>query len=373
MNRDDVPGTRQDGDRGEPLCILHIGAEKTGTTSIQESLFLNRGLLAARGIGWPGFLGERNHKLLAAAALAHDSPDAAMIGNAFHGDRAAHATFRKGAMADLSALATAHDAIIVSSEDLQRLPAAAVWRLGDLLAPHFSRFQVVMFAPRQDVLALRRRAQLIRSGHVPAGVLPALSTAEERRFYNYAEILNDWSAVFGEGSVRVVAVGPGSAEASADSVALFYRTLGVEADGFAATARLNRSPDSASLMILEALTLQHPRADRLRGVLERRLASIPHFELPPVGRDAVYAFLATFEGCNEELGRRWLEGVRPFDTAPDDYPTDDPEGAIRLEAERRLHILVGEDEMSSAVRPLIEHGLPRIEPPQLQGAVTALQ
>jgi hypothetical protein len=42
--------------------ILHIGTEKTGTTSIQEFLALNRSLLAAQGIHVPEFLGATNQR-----------------------------------------------------------------------------------------------------------------------------------------------------------------------------------------------------------------------------------------------------------------------------------------------------------------------
>src|SRR4051794_39377124 len=33
--------------------IIHIGTHKTGTTTIQDTLFLNRRLLAARGVVYP--------------------------------------------------------------------------------------------------------------------------------------------------------------------------------------------------------------------------------------------------------------------------------------------------------------------------------
>ena len=45
---------------------LHIGTEKTGTTTIQRFLALNRALLASEKILVPASLGATNHRLLPA-------------------------------------------------------------------------------------------------------------------------------------------------------------------------------------------------------------------------------------------------------------------------------------------------------------------
>ena len=49
-------------------CLLHIGTDKTGTTSIQEFLHLNRQRLARRGILFTRSCGEINNHFLAVAA-----------------------------------------------------------------------------------------------------------------------------------------------------------------------------------------------------------------------------------------------------------------------------------------------------------------
>ena len=47
---------------------LHIGTEKTGTTTIQSFLAANRDLLKRNRILYPRAPGEQNHRALAAAA-----------------------------------------------------------------------------------------------------------------------------------------------------------------------------------------------------------------------------------------------------------------------------------------------------------------
>jgi hypothetical protein len=50
-------------------CFLHIGTEKTGTTSIQNFLAKNRPLLERQGILYPRSPGNQNHKALTVYAL----------------------------------------------------------------------------------------------------------------------------------------------------------------------------------------------------------------------------------------------------------------------------------------------------------------
>src|SRR5947209_14208464 len=50
-------------------CFLHIGTEKTGTTSIQKFLAKNRPVLDEQGIFYPRSPGNQNHIALAVYAL----------------------------------------------------------------------------------------------------------------------------------------------------------------------------------------------------------------------------------------------------------------------------------------------------------------
>ena len=47
-----------------PHCILHIGCPKTGTTSLQQFLTLNREFLLSQGVLYPRSLLERPEELL---------------------------------------------------------------------------------------------------------------------------------------------------------------------------------------------------------------------------------------------------------------------------------------------------------------------
>ena len=55
--------------------ILHIGSEKTGTTSIQSMLSLNRELLESKSIRIPMFLGKPNHRYAEYAFRSNETQD----------------------------------------------------------------------------------------------------------------------------------------------------------------------------------------------------------------------------------------------------------------------------------------------------------
>ena len=64
------------GDGGHSVrCILHIGTEKTGSTSLQTALSVNREHLSERGIFYSKAAGSLNSRALAAAFCQYSSDD----------------------------------------------------------------------------------------------------------------------------------------------------------------------------------------------------------------------------------------------------------------------------------------------------------
>ena len=52
--------------------ILHIGSDKTGTTSIQKALSLSRNYLAQKGVLYPQLENSDNHNLLAVSFMGKE-------------------------------------------------------------------------------------------------------------------------------------------------------------------------------------------------------------------------------------------------------------------------------------------------------------
>lgn len=60
-------------------AILHIGTEKTGTTSFQSFMHRNRDAVLARGVLYPDRLGGDNHRLIATYGLSLSTADGVKI------------------------------------------------------------------------------------------------------------------------------------------------------------------------------------------------------------------------------------------------------------------------------------------------------
>jgi len=113
-------------------CILHIGTEKTGTTSLQEFFHRNRARLAELGYVYPQSLGLRNHRALPTAAYGPQRRD--------------DFTQRQG---------------ITTDPDLRTYQAQVRHQLQQELAPYPSRHTVI-FSSEQLQSCLRTPADLDR-------------------------------------------------------------------------------------------------------------------------------------------------------------------------------------------------------------------
>jgi hypothetical protein len=102
-------------------CILHIGTEKTGTSSLQEFLYLNRKILARRGYLYTKSAGLGNNRSLAVAAFNADRRDSFTRLHGIHDDKeliAYQTTTINALRAELKHVKGIHT-VIFSSEHIQ--------------------------------------------------------------------------------------------------------------------------------------------------------------------------------------------------------------------------------------------------------------
>lgn len=185
-------------------CILHIGTEKTGSTSIQNVMAALREQLPALGFAYPEAPGSRNHTRLALyAADSKRTKAMARRENRKGGDaEAVTEQLPEDLEKELSALPAGVHTVIFSNEHCHsRLTnVEAVQRLKELLDPFFDRFRIVVYLRRQDELAVSRYSTMLRTGGFIREVLPMNLT---RMFYfQYDGMLDRWSEVFGRQSVE---------------------------------------------------------------------------------------------------------------------------------------------------------------------------
>ena len=184
--------------------ILHIGVEKTGTTSLQQSLCESTSLLKSLDIGYPNSLRQRpdySHKLLAAAFVP------------FKRRSFVHAENRGINSADLLESLSAElrakkaSTVIISSEHLHsrfHSESECVGLVRALADVGLNDITLVVYLRRQDQLIQAAYREAVRWGFSdsPEAVV---ANIESRRglfgFANYEVLLKRWSAAVGKENI----------------------------------------------------------------------------------------------------------------------------------------------------------------------------
>ncbi len=334
-------------------CILHIGTEKTGTTSLQRFLALNRDALMAQGVFVPTTLappdlaGALNHSDLAALALAEwrlDDP-LRLRRNVTTPD--ALARFRADTAARLAAeIADAPadcDTLLLSSEHCHSrilLLHEVAW-LFAFLAPFAASHQVLVYLRPQHELAMSQYGMQLLAGEFGAEMLPplpypggyALARTTDAAYFDHARLLSRWAAIFGRAAVSPVLF-VADTLIGRDLLEDVSARIGIDCTGFARPPRLASNVSAAAQSFLraflpiaaaraggEAATMTGFVADRLRQ-------TAPGLgELPP--RDAVARFMAQFAASNERVRIEWFpERGRLFDIDLAAFPDSAMPGEI---------------------------------------------
>lgn len=336
--------------------LLHIGSEKTGTTSIQHWAAANRAPLAARGILYPAAPGEcptprpePNHVGLALAVSERARrPDLLdMLGLP---DAAAAAAFgvRLEQRLAQEIAASGCGTLLLSNEHLssrlqEEAEVAALRALVERAAGAAVEWRVVLYHRRQDEMIGSIYAMLVLHGRTEPFRLAA--ARNDARFDPRA-ILGHYSRVFGEAAVSVRPYDR-RRMIGGDSVGDLLSLLGVDQaePGFAPLPPENESLSGSALELLRLLNAHVP-ATREGQRNPARVALVAALrELPPeprtalAPRDALDAFLARYADANAEIARRWLrraDGVLfdPPGEAGAPLPVGEP-----LSAERAVALL----------------------------------
>ena len=306
-------------------CILQIGTEKTGTTSLQSFLATNRERLQARGIRYPRFPGRANHTGLVAYAMDAARRDPLRGAFGVHSD-AAVAEFRQRIERQAAAELTGQGITVFCSEHCHsRLTTREeVQRLADLLMPHFDRIDICVYLRRQDQVAVSLHSTQLKSGSTNAEILPRTQAADP--YFNYDQSLRLWEDVFGQQHVYVRLFDRRELVAG-DVIADFLSAWGLGAPkDYLPVEKLNESIDAPAQDFLRrvnktlAVLPGLPR-EAVQGPLADQLARNFGGRGPRPSRSAAEAFYAKYRDSNEAVRKRHFPGREAlFDENFDAYP-----------------------------------------------------
>jgi hypothetical protein len=305
---------------GVTRIVIHIGSHKTGTTYLQRGFVALRPALRDAGVDYPAQWQDHlhGHHSLARQLAAGDADVPARL-------------------ADLAEQAArAGRAVLLSSENFEDLPAAAVARLAAGLAGH--QVEIVHFLRRWQGLVPSAWQEAVKQGGsetLPHFVLGHVLRLGESPLLNPAVTLARFADAFGRAAIRLVAYDR-LVERDDDLLDVFLRRiLGVDLAAPPRGPRINRALPPADVEIIRVLNAAAQRAPASLpgGVWPMRL----FFELGRQGLPAVTTLRRALAPHVTRLALPSVPGLRaiereaierfgpPLPDAPGDAPTVEAE------------------------------------------------
>lgn len=181
---------------------LHIGTEKTGSTSIQRTLAARRDDLLAHGILYPRLFGSENHTELAVAAMGPRPQDTLQIQEAARTglDHAAYAAAVTRRLAEeIDAAGVSH--LLLSNEHCHgRLnDPDSIRRILDVVGRPIDVAEIVVYLRRQDRMAISMHSTRLHNGGL-GEMLPRF--AAPSAYYDFNLLMSNYAGVFGADAIR---------------------------------------------------------------------------------------------------------------------------------------------------------------------------
>lgn len=307
--------------------ILHIGTEKTGTTTLQAFLEVNREALARQGFVYLKTPGLSNSRKLVMCCMDDDQVDeeielAGII------DPDVRERWRKDFLRDLkeecSTLNPGQTAIISSEHFHSRLTTeSGIERLHRLLSDMGFMPQIVVYLRRQDELAASLYNTLIRNGYSQSKIFPETTNLDP--YFNYESLLNKWSSVFGKENLFPF-IYKKNCIYHGGIVSNFSSFVKIDITEMTVLLNQNVRMSACALEVLRTFNCLVPleQSSRfindVRGRLYQGLSNaFPGEARLPVYNEAV-SFYRMFDTSNQVVSKEWFDGDQLFDDDFSKYP-----------------------------------------------------
>ncbi len=298
-------------------AFIHIGTEKTGTTTIQNFLAKNRQKLLTHGYLYPNSPGKTNHFRL--AIFASDATKFLDIHQFLKLDTIEKVNRFKTNFPDkLNQELALYDCenVIFSSEHCSSrlIDEQEIVRLKNLLANFFDDLEVIIYLRRQDKFLASTYSTAIRSGKTYSFGIPSKAMIETR--YNYYNILNKFAKVFGTNKITV-RLFESSQMFNHDLIEDFMNTIGLEADNsYYPVSNLNTSLDVYSLEYIRLLNknlkkiIKHNPEKHINKIIKRLENYSDQYQNKEsllLSEQMAREFMSLLEESNQQVAKTYLD------------------------------------------------------------------
>lgn len=190
-------------------CILHIGTEKTGTTTLQHFLYANRKALTEKGFGVLTSIGKGNNRRLVSYGMSEtrlNDDYFTALGIATGEQKKEHddeiETLFENELLELQKK-DCHTILISSEHFHSRCEnEEEIQKIKDILIKYFNEIKVVCYLRPQVDMATSLYTTVLRSGSIASfEEFIENHCRVENAYYNYDLLLEKWSNIFGKHSI----------------------------------------------------------------------------------------------------------------------------------------------------------------------------
>jgi len=313
-------------------CILHIGAEKTGSTSIQKYLFLNDKNLRQQNILGPSILGKEHNREVVAAFTLSERLDDYAVRHELTTKEDVDSRIEEiiDATRDVfNSIDPNTDAVIISSEHFHsRLKDPVAMRsLKIFLDEFFSEIEILVYVRRQDQMAVSLYSTAIKAGHMPTDFFPEMPLQKGiYDYYDFSDLTDRWATVFGRESMRV-RVFDKATFFNNDLLEDFSEAAGIKSKGFEWPRKENPSVTvdflefykASNELFREFPTIKGAPKNLMRLLIKRYVGRGRLNVLLP-SREKAVDFFALFSETNNVLSEQWFDGNNIFNDDFSRYP-----------------------------------------------------
>lgn len=295
---------------------LHIGMEKTATTSTQEWFSNNRQNLIKQGIYYSQVLGPVSHRKLCLWALDKGVEDSGFHHIGVH-TAAQHDQFRTNLAVEFAAeVAAAQQAgcqyFVVSNELLHSriTTASAAERLAIFLQSLFPKIEVLCFFRPQIDVAVSHTSTLSRD-RVKLSSSSFDIITPDRHYYNYHSVAMLWANAFGTENLNLQFY-----RDWATAAGYLIDRLNIDMRELSEIPRVNEALDISAIALVNNTDTMVSWADGTQSDFSRLfLDKLDCVEKISIGPEMAHTVQARFDESNQALIKAWpkldISGLAP--------------------------------------------------------------
>ena len=312
------------------LCILHLGSEKTGTSSIQKYFSLHRQALLREGFWYPkSFTNPAGHVHIRLSAAALDGSLKAK------GPVAAEFREEFDAVRKQGAKAAAFSSEFFHSELRDK---ESVARLHAFLANFFDRFKLIYYARRQDQMLASMHSTAIQGGWTTNRHALSVYDSKGHYYFDHAAVCDLWAGEFGRQNL-VCRIFERDRLTNGDIVDDFSTAIGLGLDAQRSKVSANESLSFETMNVLLLLNGSRHKDNReLRRKLVMTGKKRNGERIAMLNRAEARQFQSRFDDVNRRFFSQYVDGALATGFAPgfETFPEAVPEPP---EPDRLLHFV----------------------------------